>query len=59
MNSLMFIGLLLFVVSVVQLLPWIRQRAVERGLSSGVGIPLVLLGIGFVTLISGWLVRFI
>jgi len=55
MNSLMFIGLLLFVVSVVQLLPWIRQRAVERGLSGGVGIPLVLLGIGFVVFMVGFL----
>ena len=55
MNGLMFIGLLLFVVSVVQLLPWIRQRAVERGLSSGVGVPLVLLGIGFVTFMVGFL----
>jgi len=55
MNGLMFIGLLLFVVSAVQLLPWIRQRVVERGLSGGVGIPLVLLGIGFVTFMVGFL----
>jgi len=40
----------------LQLLPVIRRRAAERGLSGGVGIPLTLALIGFVTFVVGaWL----
>ena len=49
----MIIGAVLFVLASVQLLPAIRRRAAERGLSGGVGIPLILALIGFVTFVVG------
>ena len=53
MNFHMIVGAVLFVLASVQLLPVIRRRMAERGLSGGVGIPLVLAAIGFVTFMVG------
>lgn len=53
MNFNMSIGAVLFVLASVQLLPSIRRRMAERGLSGSVGIPLTLAAIGFVTFMVG------
>ena len=41
-------GTILFALGSIQLLPVIRRRAAERGLSGGIAIPLILAVIGFV-----------
>jgi len=37
---------------VIQMLPWFRRRAVERGFSGWIGIPAILAGIGLITIIA-------
>jgi len=46
------LGAVLFVMGVIQMLPWFRKRAVERGFSGWIGIPAILAGIGLVTIIA-------
>ena len=53
MNFHTIIGAILFVLGAIQLLPVIRRRAAERGLSGGVAIPLILAVIGFVVFMLG------
>ena len=43
----------LFALGSIQLLPVIRRRVAERGLSGGVAIPLILAVIGFVVFMVG------
>ena len=45
-------GTALFVMGVIQMLPWFRRRAVERGFSGWIGIPAILAGIGLITVIA-------
>jgi len=53
MNLHITLGAILFALGSIQLLPVIRRRAAERGLSGGVAIPLILAAIGFVVFIIG------
>ena len=58
MNFHTIIGAVLFVLGTIQLLPVIRRRAAERGLSGGIAIPLILAVIGFVVFMVGvWELR--
>jgi len=45
------LGAVLFVMGVIQMLPWFRRRAVERGFSGWIGIPAILAGIGLTIII--------
>jgi len=53
MNLNIILGAVLFTLSTIQLLPVIRRRAAERGLSGGIAIPLILAVIGFVVFMVG------
>ena len=53
MNLNLILGFALFVLGAIQLLPAIRRRADERGLSGGIAIPLTLALIGFVAFMIG------
>jgi len=53
MNVNIILGFILFVLGAIQLLPTIRRRAAERGLSSSIAIPLTLALIGFVAFMIG------
>lgn len=53
MNFLLLIGGFLSVISAVQILPWARRRAVARGLSGGIAIPLFLTMAGILTCLIG------
>ena len=53
MNLNVILGAILFVLGAIQLLPVIRRRAAERGLSGGLAIPLPLALIGFVVFMIG------
>ena len=51
MNQQIILGIVLTILGVIQMLPWFRRRAVERGFSGWIGIPALLAGIGLVTII--------
>jgi len=53
MNLNIILGAILFALGAIQLLPVIRRRAAERGLSGGIAIPLILTCIGFVVFMVG------
>ena len=53
MNLNLMLGDILFFLGTIQLLPVIRRRAAERGLSGDVVIPLILAFIGFVVFLVG------
>ena len=53
MNLHTILGAILFALGAVQLLPFIRRRATEKGLSGGVAIPLILAVVGFVVFMVG------
>lgn len=53
MNLHTTLGAILFVLAVIQILPAIRCRAAERGLSGGIAIPFILATIGFVVFMIG------
>jgi hypothetical protein len=58
MNLNFILGAILFGLGTVQLLPVIRRRAAERGLSGGLAIPLILACIGFCVFMVGvWELR--
>jgi len=52
LNLYTILGAALFVMGVIQMLPWFRKRAVERGFSGWIGIPAILAGIGLITIIA-------
>ena len=53
MNLNIILGAILFALGLIQLLPVIRRRAAERGLSGGMAIPLILACIGFAVFMVG------
>jgi hypothetical protein len=53
MSLHIILGGILFVLGAIQLLPVIRRRAAERGLSGGVAIPFILACIGFTVFMIG------
>ena len=55
MNLNLMLGATLFFLGTIQLLPLIRRRAAERGLSGDVVISLILAFIGFVVFLVGGL----
>lgn len=46
------LGFVLFLLGSVQMLPWFRRRAVERGFSGWIGIPAILACIGLITMLA-------
>ena len=52
-NLNIVLGAIVFVLSVIQLIPMIKRRAAERGLSGGNSIPLILAAIGFAVFLVG------
>lgn len=53
MNVHIFLGSVLFILGSIQMLPWVRRRAAECGLSGSVAIPFIFVCIGFVTFMIG------
>lgn len=53
MTFLTALGAFVFFLGVIQMTPFIRRRAAERGLSGGIAIPLTLALIGFVVFMIG------
>jgi len=55
MNANLILGATLFMLGVIQLLPTIRHRAAQRGMSGRKAIPFVICFIGFITFLIGCL----
>lgn len=53
MNLNLILGAILFILATIQLLPSIRRRAAERGLSGGLSFPFILALIGFLVFMIG------
>ena len=52
MSLYMVLGTSLVFLGAVQMMPWFRRRAVQRGFSGWIGIPFIFVVIGFVTFIA-------
>lgn len=55
MSFLEGLGAFAFVLGVIQMTPFIRRRAAQRGLTGGYVVPFSLSLIGFLVFIAGYL----